>query len=171
MAISIHTYLVITTLHSGLLTQFLTPLRLCVLIFYINGGTYSLKSIPKDRLFEKLFMTILFTRRVFARNLLWEEIAENSLKSIPNERFFEELFMAILFTRRVFARNLLRGNRRRFTFCIFFDIWTGTRTLDLRLISQHTAYYTTANSTRTLFIGWYMIYIGNYNVWGDKLID
>ena len=29
---------------------------LCVLIWYINGGTYSLKSTPNDRFFEKLFM-------------------------------------------------------------------------------------------------------------------
>ena len=43
---------------------------LCVLILYISGGTYSLKSTPNDRFFEKLFMTILFTLRVFARNLL-----------------------------------------------------------------------------------------------------
>ena len=42
---------------------------LCVLILYISGGTYSLKSTPNDR-FEKLFTTILFTLRVFARNLL-----------------------------------------------------------------------------------------------------
>ena len=41
-----------------------------VLILYIRGGTYSLKSTPNDRFSEKLFMTILFTLRVFARNLL-----------------------------------------------------------------------------------------------------
>ena len=41
----------------------------CVNFLYISGGTYSLKSIPNDR-FEKLFMAILFTLRVFARNLL-----------------------------------------------------------------------------------------------------
>ena len=43
---------------------------LCVLILYISGGTYSLKSTPNDRFVEKLFMAILFTLRVFARNLL-----------------------------------------------------------------------------------------------------
>ena len=43
---------------------------LCVLILYISGGTYRLKSTPNDRLFEKIFMTILFTLRVFVRNLL-----------------------------------------------------------------------------------------------------
>ena len=43
---------------------------LCVLILYISGGTYSLKSTPNDRFFEKLFMAILFTLRNFARNLL-----------------------------------------------------------------------------------------------------
>ena len=42
---------------------------LCVLILYISGGNYSLKSTPKDRLFKKLFMATLFILRVFARNL------------------------------------------------------------------------------------------------------
>ena len=49
---------------------FLTPLMLCVLILYISGGTYSLKSTLNDRFFEKLFMAILFNLRAFARNLL-----------------------------------------------------------------------------------------------------
>ena len=43
---------------------------LCVLILYISGGYYSLKSTPNDIFFEKLYMTILFTHRVFDRNLL-----------------------------------------------------------------------------------------------------
>ena len=38
----------------------------------MSGGTYSLKSTPKDKIFEKLFIAILFTLRVFARNLLRE---------------------------------------------------------------------------------------------------
>ena len=42
----------------------------CVLILYISDGTYSLKSIPNDKFFEKLFMAILFTLKVFATNLL-----------------------------------------------------------------------------------------------------
>ena len=65
-----HIQLAITTLQSGILTQFLTPLMLCVLILYKTGGTYSLKSPPNERFFEKLFMAILFTLRTFARNLL-----------------------------------------------------------------------------------------------------
>ena len=47
-----------------------TTYVVCVIFLYISGGTYSLKSIPNDRFFEKLFMAILFTHRVFARNLL-----------------------------------------------------------------------------------------------------
>ena len=43
---------------------------LCVLIVNISGGIYSLKSTPNDKFFEKLFIAILFTLRVFARNLL-----------------------------------------------------------------------------------------------------
>ena len=53
---------------------------LCVLILYISGGTYSLKSTPNDRFFEKLFIAILFLciRRVFARNLLRENHRRNT---------------------------------------------------------------------------------------------
>ena len=52
---------------------------LYVLILYISGGTYSLKSTPNDR-FEKLFMAILFTLRVFARNLLRENRQRNTFR-------------------------------------------------------------------------------------------
>ena len=64
----------------------------------------------------------------------------DSLKSTPNDRVFEKLFIAILFTLRLFARNLLRGNRRRNTFRISFEVWPGTRTLTFCLISQHITY-------------------------------
>ena len=40
------------------------------LILFISGGTYSLKTTPNDRFFEKLFMAVFITLRVFARNLL-----------------------------------------------------------------------------------------------------
>ena len=63
----IHT-LAITILKSELLNYFLTPLMLCAIVLYISGGTYSLKPTTKDRCFEKRFMAILFTPRVFARN-------------------------------------------------------------------------------------------------------
>ena len=42
----------------------------CVLIFYISGAVYCLKSTPNNRFFVKLFMAILFTLIVFAKNLL-----------------------------------------------------------------------------------------------------
>ena len=51
-------------------TQFLTTLMLCALILYMSGGTYTLKSTPNDRFLRKFFMAIIFTFRVFARNLL-----------------------------------------------------------------------------------------------------
>ena len=41
---------------------------LCALILYISGGTYSLKSTPNERFFEKLFMALHTTFRVFARS-------------------------------------------------------------------------------------------------------
>ena len=64
---------------------------------------------------------------------------------VDSERqIFEKLFMAILFTLRVFARNLLRGSRRRNIFFSYFifDVWPGIRTRALRIVSQHTTYYT-----------------------------
>ena len=59
--------MVITTLQSGLLIWFLTPLMVCVLIFVISGGTYSLKSTPNDRFFEKLFMAVLIYSQSFCQ--------------------------------------------------------------------------------------------------------
>ena len=53
---------------------------LCVLILYISGATYSLKSTPNDRFFEKLFMAILFTLRVLARNLLKGNRRKNTFR-------------------------------------------------------------------------------------------
>ena len=51
-------------------TTFLYHLCL-VLILYLSRGTYSLKSTPNDRFFEKLFHgNFLFSFRVFASNLL-----------------------------------------------------------------------------------------------------
>ena len=43
---------------------------LCVLILYLSGGIYSLKSTPSDRFFDKIFIAIVFNFRVFARNMM-----------------------------------------------------------------------------------------------------
>ena len=40
---------------------------LCVLILYINGGTYGLKSTPNDKFFEKLFMAIFIYSQSFCQ--------------------------------------------------------------------------------------------------------
>ena len=64
----IHTQLVITTLLSGLRPSFSYHLHmLCAFILYLNGGTYTLKSTPNDRFFEKLFMATLFTSQSFCQ--------------------------------------------------------------------------------------------------------
>ena len=58
-------------IHTYIIGHYNSSFRmLCVLIFYISGGTFSLKSILNDRFLEKLFITFLFILRVFARNLL-----------------------------------------------------------------------------------------------------
>ena len=54
---------------------------LCVLILYISGGIYSLKSIPNDKFSEKLFMALLFLLSEFLPEIYWEEIAEEILFS------------------------------------------------------------------------------------------
>ena len=48
----------------------------CVLILYISSGTYSLKSTPNDRFFEKLFIATLYQHSDFLPEICWEEIAE-----------------------------------------------------------------------------------------------
>ena len=53
---------------------------LCVLILYISGGTYSLKSTPNDRFLRNFFMAGWFTLRVFARNLLRENRRRNTFR-------------------------------------------------------------------------------------------
>ena len=52
------------------LLQFFTSPMLCVIILYMTGGAYSLKSIPECIFLRNFFMAILFTLRVLARNLL-----------------------------------------------------------------------------------------------------
>ena len=53
---------------------------LCVLILYISGGSYSLKSTPNGRFFEKLLMAILFYfLSEFFPEISWKEIADEIL--------------------------------------------------------------------------------------------
>ena len=60
---------------SGLFSQFFTPLMLCVLILYISGGTYGLKSTPNDGFFGELFMAIfIYSQRFCLKSA--DEIAE-----------------------------------------------------------------------------------------------
>ena len=44
-----------------------------VLILYISGGTYSLKSTANDRFFEKLFMAISYLLSELLPEICWEE--------------------------------------------------------------------------------------------------
>ena len=53
-------------------TQFHTPLMLRVLILYMSGRELQFKVDSQRQVFEKFFMAILFTLRVFVRNLLRE---------------------------------------------------------------------------------------------------
>ena len=42
----------------------------------MGGGTYSFKSIPKDRFFDKLFTTILYLLSEFLSEIYWKEVAQ-----------------------------------------------------------------------------------------------
>ena len=44
-----------------------TPLMLCALTLYMNGGTYSLKSTPKHKFFEELFLAIFIYSQTFCQ--------------------------------------------------------------------------------------------------------
>ena len=49
---------------------------LCVLILYISGGTYSLKSTPNDWFFLRNFSWQFYLLSEFLPEICWEEIAE-----------------------------------------------------------------------------------------------
>ena len=51
----------------------------CVLILYISGGAYSLKSTPNDRFSEKLFMPIFYLLSEFLPDICCEKIVEEIL--------------------------------------------------------------------------------------------
>ena len=51
---------------------------LCLLILYISGGTYSLKTTPNDRFFWETFHGIYLLTE-FLPEICWEEIAEGIL--------------------------------------------------------------------------------------------
>ena len=44
--------------------------RLCALVLYISGGSYSLTSTRNDKFLRNFFMACFFTLRVFLRYLL-----------------------------------------------------------------------------------------------------
>ena len=92
---------------------------LCVLIFYISDGTYSLKSTPNDRFLETFHGNL----RVFARNLLrgrrniFSYLILLEICSLgPNEPTHYYLF-----TLRIFARNLVIGLRNIFSYLILLE--------------------------------------------------
>ena len=68
-----------------------------------------------------------------------------SLNPTPNGRFFEKLFMAIFDLLSEFMPEICRKKIAEETlFVFYFHVWPGAQTLALRLICQHTTYWTTA---------------------------
>ena len=75
----IHTHIHNWSLQSFIpdyVTWLLISLMFCVLNLYMNGSTDSLKSAQNSRFFKNFFMTILFTLRVFVRNLQFYLLSE-----------------------------------------------------------------------------------------------
>ena len=68
-----YVYVVITLLQSGLLTSFLTPLMLCVLILYISSGTYRLNRLRTTD-FLRNFSWQFYLLSDFLPEICWEEI-------------------------------------------------------------------------------------------------
>ena len=71
-------------IHTYIICHYNTSVRIIDLfshiILYISVEIYNLKSTPYDRFSEKLFMAILFTLRVFARNLLRVNCRRNTFR-------------------------------------------------------------------------------------------
>ena len=112
-------------------------ITLCVLTLYISGGAYSLKSTPNIQIFDELFMAILFTLRVFARNLLRGSCRTNififsywwltwGLNSGPTSKKLTHCLLHY-------------GAEEIFIYISFFtDAWPGVYTAASCLIIQHT---------------------------------
>ena len=56
---------------------------LCVLILYISGGTYSLKSTSNNTFFEKPFHGSFNLLSEFLPEICWEEIAKELMGYEP----------------------------------------------------------------------------------------
>ena len=68
--ITFNIYSAFTYIHNWSLQHYLLkPLMLCMIILYVNSGTYNLKSTTSDRFLTIFFMAGLFTLRVFGNNL------------------------------------------------------------------------------------------------------
>ena len=126
-------------------------------------------------LFEKLFLSILFTLRVFARNLhtyiighYYPSISIIDLVSHTTYVVFvyfihrlRDLQFEVDSEWQIVLRNFScqfyllseflpeicwEKITEGILFVFYFDVWPGTRTLALHLINQHTTYYTTVTS-------------------------
>ena len=80
-----------------------------------------------------------------------------SLKSTPNYIFFEKLFMVIYLLSKFLPESVEKQTPMKYFFLFRFDVWPGARTLVLRLLSQHTTYWTTAISIFFVFHNFYKI--------------
>ena len=82
---------------------------LYVLILYISGGKYSLKSTLNDKFSWKTF----HGNFIYCQSFYRKSAERNCLRNIF-------VFCFDVWPERVFTRNRLRGNRLRNTFCISF---------------------------------------------------
>ena len=81
---------------------------LFVLILCISGGTYSLKSTPNDRFFQKLFMAILLTLTVFVLDsFLKIDAAVNVLRNKCREIMWNRVYQQVLKTLNAYILHYL----------------------------------------------------------------
>ena len=113
---TLHTYIIG---HYNPSVRILTPLMLCVLILYISGGTYCLKSTSNDKFFEKLFMAIPIYSQSFC---------QKSAERKSPKKYFSYFIL-------IFGLGLEPGD---FILIPFESQAMGT--LAFRLIRQHTTY-------------------------------
>ena len=81
----LHTYIIGHYNPSVRIIDLVSHTTYVVLILYIIGGTYCLKSTPNDRFFEKLFHDRFYLLSEFLPEICWEEIAEEILGFSSNK--------------------------------------------------------------------------------------
>ena len=108
-----------------------------VVNFIREWQDYSLTSTPNDRFLRNFFMAILFTHRIFARNLVRGNRQRSTFRILfwsiswgsSLNRFLRNFYMAGLFTLESFCqKSAERKSPKKYFSYFIFDDWPGIRT-------------------------------------------